>query len=67
MLWDALLVATNLLDTNTKFYQNWITNWLSYEQNTICSCLGIRTNYINDRFWPINWANINILNKTNFT
>ena len=31
---------------------------LSYEQNTICPYLGIRTKY--DRFWPINWANINI-------
>ena len=34
-------------------------NMLSYEQNTMYTYMGIRTKY--DRFWPINWANINIL------
>ena len=33
-------------------------NWPSYKQNTICPYLGIRNKYY--RFWPINWANINI-------
>ena len=56
MIWGALLVATSVLNTCiSTLYKN----WLSYEQNTICPYLDIRTKY--DRFWPINWANINIL------
>ena len=35
----------------------------SYEPKTICPYLDIRTTF--DRFWPINWSNINILNGTN--
>ena len=46
MLWGALLVATSLL---------------SYEQNTICPYLDIRTNF--DRFKPINWSIINIFGR----
>ena len=57
MIWGALLVATSLLNTY-KFLLKLDKNWLSYEQNTICPYLGIRTKYY--RFWPINWANINI-------
>ena len=32
--------------------------WLSYEPKTICPYLGTRTKF--DRFWIINWSNINI-------
>ena len=58
MLWGALLVATNLLNTYIQVLLKLDKNWLSNEQNTICPYLGIRTKY--DRFWPINWENINI-------
>ena len=58
MLWGALLVATNLMNTCIQVLSKLDKNWLSYEQNTISPYLDIRTNY--DRFWPINWANINI-------
>ena len=58
MLWGALLVATSLLNTCIKVLSKLDKNWLSYEQNTICPYLGMRTKY--DRFWPINWVNINI-------
>ena len=58
MIWGALLVATSLLNTYINFLLKLDKNWLSYEQNTICPYLGIRTKYY--RFWPINWANINI-------
>ena len=34
-------------------------NWLSYEQNTLSPYMGISTNF--DKFWPINWANRNII------
>ena len=61
MLWGALLVTNNLLNTciNISFIKL-DKNWLSYEQNTICLYLGIRTKY--DRFRPINQANSNITN-----
>ena len=61
MIWGALLVATNLLNTCIEISLKLDKHWLSYEQNTICPYLGIRTNY--DRFWPINWANINIFQR----
>ena len=61
MLWGALLVATNLSNTCISVLSKLDKNWLSYEQHTICPYLGIRTKY--ERFWPINWANIN---ETNF-
>ena len=50
MLWGALLVASFI-----KIGKN--------ELKTICPYLGIRTKF--DRFWPINWSNVNILNDAN--
>ena len=47
MLWRALPVATNLLNTIIYFFYI-DQNWINYEQNTI---FGIRTNF--DRFLPI--------------
>ena len=52
-----VLVGTNLLNT-FKVLSKSDKNWPIYEQNTICPYLGIRNKYY--RFWPINWANINI-------
>ena len=37
---------------------------ISHTTKNIYPYLGIRTKF--DRFWPINWSSINILNKTNF-
>ena len=48
----------NMIKTPYHISSKLDKNWPSYEQNTICPYLGIRTKY--DRFWPINWANINI-------
>ena len=62
MLLGAIIVATSLLNTYTRLFFLLLSksdkNLPSYEQNTICAYLGIRTKY--DRFWHINWANINI-------
>ena len=55
MLWGALLVATNLLNTCIKVLSKLDKNLLSYEQNTIC----IRTKY--NSFWKISI----FLNETN--
>ena len=57
VLWGALLVATSLLNTYKVLSKSDI-NCPSYEQNSICPYFGIRNKYY--RFWPINWANINI-------
>ena len=43
MIWGALLVATSLLNTYINFLLKLDKNWLSYEQNTICPYLDIRT------------------------
>ena len=43
MIWGALLVATNLLNTCISISSKFDKNWLSYEQITICPYLGIRT------------------------
>ena len=59
----AILVATSLLNINKVLSKSY-KNWPSYEQNTVCPYLGIRNKYYG--FWPINLANINILNETNF-
>ena len=61
----ALLVATSLLNTYTKFFLNFLKfssksdkNRPIDEQNAICPYLDIRNKYY--RFWPINWVNFNI-------
>ena len=48
MIWDALLVASSLLNAYIKVLSKLDKNLLSYEQNTILPYLGIRTNF--DRF-----------------
>ena len=52
----------NMLETMSiyKVLSKLDLNWLSYEQNTICPYMSIRTNF--DRFWPISI----FLNETNF-
>ena len=61
MLWGALLVATNIPNTCIYVLSKLDKNWLRIEQNTTCPYLAIHTKY--DRFWPINWANINIFER----
>ena len=58
MIWGALLVATDPLNTFIKVLSKLDKNWLSCEQNTIFPYLDKRTKY--DRFQPINWATIKL-------
>ena len=58
----AILVSSELRNS----YMNIIhigQKWLSYEPKNIYPYLCVRTNF--DRFWRINWSNINIFNETN--
>ena len=60
MLWGALIVATSLLNTH-KGLSKLNKNWLSYEQNTICPYLDIRTKYY--RFWLNNYLTVDFVVK----